>query len=167
MLAVPRFVDDKAGQDGLYGYAVDRHEDGGDCVGSNKDQDEKIDGLLHVGADRFHEGDEQIEEECGQSTYDEFAKHHKNLTYSYQNSVSCWVGSDQAESIIGGRAEVLSSHRYLNVGIPIETLYESFKAADTTPKEVNYALCALVALPCGLDVLIEDLNQKLYKLHEG
>jgi hypothetical protein len=52
---VTGFIDDEASEDGLHGDAVDCHEDHCDGVGGDKDQDEQIDGLLHVGFDVGYE----------------------------------------------------------------------------------------------------------------
>lgn len=158
------FINDKALEDGVHRYAVDRHEEHSYSKGNYEDEDKQVNGLTYIRLDRALEGYKSIETEGSTCSDHQLPQEHNNLPNPIHNSKSNRIRPSNFESILRSRTEALPSKSNLYIGLFIDKLNNPLDTCQTATKAIGNILHDLVIPSSCLSLLLEDLDHYLHKL---
>ena len=127
-LGVALLVDQEAHQQRINCHIEDRHEDEGNGEWAYSDQDEHVDGLLDVGLDAGHEGDEQVEQKGSEDCDCYFADDGQDVAYYSYHAVPHGVAGDQRHGVRGSSTEIFAGYCDHYVGVFVQKLHDLLEA---------------------------------------
>lgn len=126
-----------------------------------------VEGLQVVLPDGGDVGDQQVETAGSQGSDHQLAQEHDDASHSTHDGIAEGVGPCQLKSVLGGITEVLAPDGDLDVGLGVDELDDALHAGQEALQASDDVFEALVGLPLGLGLALDDFHHHLQELDDG